>query len=64
MKKSVLIGVLAIIIAGLSSCEQTKEVVQESQNWKIVDCYIGYSQWRYTGDDTGLKYDNNYYYVS
>lgn len=62
MKKSYLLGVLVLLMAGLSSCEKT--TIVESPNWKIVDCNVGRSQWSYTGDESGsLQFANNYFYA-
>jgi len=63
MRKIYVFGLLAMMMAGMSSCTQTKVV--DSTNWKIVDCNIGYSQWRYTGDEAGSEqHANNYYYAA
>jgi len=61
MKKGSLLSMLTILMAVMSSC--TKTEVVNTTNWQIVDCNIGYSQWRYTGDDGGAQYDNHYYYA-
>jgi len=64
MKKSILIGSL-LCVMGLMMSSCTKTEVVNTANWKIVDCNVGYSQWRYTGDDKGGKqYANNYFYAS
>jgi len=62
MKKVFYVG-WAFLMAMMCSCTKT-EVVNNS-NWQIVDCNVGYSQWRYTGDNAGqLQYANNYYYAA
>jgi len=54
-------GVLCIIGMLLTSCEKT---VVNTTNWQIVDCNVGYSQWRYTGDESGsIQYANHYFYA-
>jgi len=61
MKKQVFFAFILLAMGCMmSSCKQ--EVVNNT-NWQIVDCNIGYSQWRYTGDEGGAQYANHYYYA-
>jgi len=62
MKINHLIIVCAFLLVGMSSCTKTQNVYLN--NRQIVTCDVGYSQWRYTGDEGMAQYDNNYYYCA